>query len=895
MPTIHVDGKAYEAPADKDLLSVLIDLGINLPYFCWHPAMGSVGACRQCAVKVYHGDSDQHGRIVMACMTPVSDGLRLSVKDPEVTAFRQRVIEWLMVNHPHDCPICDEGGECHLQDMTVMTGHAYRRYRGRKRTYRNQYLGPFVNHEMNRCIQCYRCLRFYRDYAGGRDFDVFASKDHTYFGRYEDGVLESEFSGNLVEVCPTGVFTDKTLKAHYTRKWDLETAPSICAHCGIGCNIIPGARYGMLRRIYPRFHLEINGYFICDRGRYGYEFANDPRRLRAPVSGKGQQQPVSWPEAMRQAQEALAACERVLGVGSPRASLEANYVLQALVGEDAFSPGISAAEHEGVSLAIDLHRRGPARSAALAEAESADTMLILGADPTNEAPMLDLAIRQGVHRARLDLVREAGIPEWNDYPVRNQLQDRRGRLFIAAVASMKLEAIAEETYYATPPELAALGASIAEAARKRSGDDQTLPGRVAQALLSAKQPLVVASVSGGPDLLRAAASIANSVSRARETACLLAITVPECNSIGVGMLGGRTLDDLFAEIESGRADGLIVLENDLFRRESPERVAEVLRSLRFLIAIDHLPTRTAAQADLALPATTFAETTGTLINNEGRAQRFYRVFVPEGEVRPSWQALRDLLQTQRPGTAAWASPEEALGALAEERPEFAPALEAAPPATWRDRVGQKIARESHRDSGRTAKDADRRVFEPQPPADPATPFAFSMEGYQAEPPAALYPRYWYPGWNSVQALYRSHFESGSPPYGGMPGRRLLAPSGGLAPAHEAPTPASPAPLATDEIWLAPRAVIFGSEELSRQAPAVASVMPPPTVRLNPVDAGKLAIADGASVRLHAQGQVFVVPANLDPGVAVGVAVVPIGYPETAGIFGISRARIEPVT
>src|SRR5574340_1034036 len=283
MPTIHVDGQAYEAPADRDLLSVLIDLGVNLPYFCWHPALGSVGARRQCAVKLFHGESDTRGRIVMACMTPVSDGLRVAVMDPEVMDFRQRVIEWLMVNHPHDCPVCDEGGECHLQDMTVMTGHIYRRYRFDKRTHTNQNLGPFINHEMNRCIQCYRCVRFYRDYAGGRDFDAFAQRDHVYFGRHADGPLENEFSGNLVEVCPTGVFDDKTFKQHYTRKWDLQTAPSVCVHCGLGCNTIPGERYGMLRRIRNRYNGEVNGYFLCDRGRYGYVFVNDERRPRQPV------------------------------------------------------------------------------------------------------------------------------------------------------------------------------------------------------------------------------------------------------------------------------------------------------------------------------------------------------------------------------------------------------------------------------------------------------------------------------------------------------------------------------------------------------------------------------------------------------------------------------------
>ncbi|MCW3109080.1 MAG: dehydrogenase, partial [Segetibacter sp.] len=218
MPTIFIDNKPYEVKAGKNLLEASLALGFDLPYFCWHPSLGSVGACRQCAVKVFKDENDKQGRIVMSCMEGVKEGLHFSINDKTAKAFREQIIEWLMTNHPHDCPVCDEGGSCHLQDMTVMTGHDYRRYDFKKRTYRNQYLGPLIHHEMNRCIQCYRCVRYYRDYAGGDDLNVFAARNHVYFGREKDGVLQSPFSGNLAEVCPTGVFTDKTLKEHYTRK-----------------------------------------------------------------------------------------------------------------------------------------------------------------------------------------------------------------------------------------------------------------------------------------------------------------------------------------------------------------------------------------------------------------------------------------------------------------------------------------------------------------------------------------------------------------------------------------------------------------------------------------------------------------------------------------------------
>ena len=183
-----------------------------------------------------------------------------------------------MINHPHDCPVCDEGGECHLQDMTVMTGHVYRRYRftkahlpqpgpGAVRQPRDEPLHPVLP---LRALLPRLCRR-------PRPRASSAAHDHVYFGRARDGVLESEFSGNLVEVCPTGVFTDKTLKQHYTRKWDLQTAPSVCVHCGLGCNTIPGERYGTLRRIRNRYNGEVNGYFLCDRGRFGYEFVNSRR------------------------------------------------------------------------------------------------------------------------------------------------------------------------------------------------------------------------------------------------------------------------------------------------------------------------------------------------------------------------------------------------------------------------------------------------------------------------------------------------------------------------------------------------------------------------------------------------------------------------------------------
>ena len=317
MPTIFVDDRAIEAKTGDNLLEVLLSNGIDVPYFCWHPAMGSVGACRQCAVVGYANPDDTRGRIIMSCMTPVTEGARFSVEAENATSFRNSVVENLMLNHPHDCPVCEEGGECHLQDMTVMVGHSDRRYKGLKTTFRNQYLGPLIGHEMNRCITCYRCVRYYQDYAGGDDLAAFGSRDRVFFGRAEPGVLDNEFSGNLVEVCPTGVFTDKTLSKHYSRKWDLQSAPTVCQACSLGCNTYTSERYGEVRRVHNRYHNEVNGYFLCDRGRFGAQHVNSPKRI--PGAGirnaGGLYEPVSIADALDKVKGLLTG--KVIGIGSP--------------------------------------------------------------------------------------------------------------------------------------------------------------------------------------------------------------------------------------------------------------------------------------------------------------------------------------------------------------------------------------------------------------------------------------------------------------------------------------------------------------------------------------------------------------------------------------------------
>ena len=735
MATIHVDGKALEVDGADNLLQACLSLGLDIPYFCWHPALGSVGACRQCAVKQYTDENDTRGRIVMSCMTPATDNTWISIDDDESKAFRASVVEWLMTNHPHDCPVCEEGGHCHLQDMTVMTGHNERRYRFTKRTHQNQELGPFISHEMNRCIACYRCVRFYKDYAGGTDLGVFGAHDNVYFGRVEDGVLESEFSGNLTEVCPTGVFTDKTHSERYNRKWDMQFAPSICHGCSSGCNISPGERYGELRRIENRFNGSVNQYFLCDRGRFGYGYVNREDRPRQPLLAGGAK--LNTDEALDKAADLLRG-RNIVGIGSPRASLESNYALRELVGAEHFYCGIEAAELERIRLVLQVLNDSPLPVPNMRDIEDHDAIFVLGEDLTQTAARMALSLRQSVKGKAEAMADAMRVQPWLDAAVKNIGQHALNPLFIASLAETKLDDIAEECVHAAPDDLARLGFAVAHAldasAPAVEGLDAeavALAQRIADALLAAKRPLIIAGTSlGSKALIEAAANIAKAL-KLREKNGSISLIVPEANSLGLAMLGGESVDSALQAVIDGKADALVVLENDLYTRTDSAKVDAALNAAKVLIVADHQKTATSERADLVLPAATFAEGDGTLVSQEGRAQRFFQVFDPKYMdasilVHEGWRWLHALRSTLLNQPIDWTQLDHVTAAVAASAPQLARIVDAAPSAAFRIK-GMKLAREPLRYSGRTAMRADISVHEPRTPQDNDTAFAFSME------------------------------------------------------------------------------------------------------------------------------------------------------------------------
>ncbi len=878
MATLYIDNKPYEVHSGNNLLEVCLTLGLDLPYFCWHPSLGSVGACRQCAIKVYKDENDKKGKLIMSCMEPVTNNQRISITDVEAKEFREQVIGWLMTNHPHDCAVCDEGGSCHLQDMTVMAGHAYREFRYKKRTYKNQNLGPFINHEMNRCIQCYKCVRFYKDYAGGKDLDAFASKNKVYFGRHEDGVLESEFSGNLAEVCPTGVFTDKTLKQHYTRKWDLTMAPSICQHCSLGCNIIAGERYGSLRMISNRYNGQVNGYFICDRGRFGYEFVNAPDRIRQPILNN---QVVDRDGVLKEIKRLLQEA-KVIGIGSPRASLQSNFALKALVGKNNFYHGVSENEHDMAELAIRILKEGPVRTPSLKEVEKSDAVFILGEDLTNSAPMLALAVRQAVRVQPMSDVSKANIPAWNDAAAREFIQDKNGPLFSATIHDTKLDGVATQTYHASPDELARLGFAVAHLIDPAVPDVANYPAelrkmaeQIAKALSSAERPVIISGLSSASDnVMKAAANVAWALNKKNKNTGLV-LTMLECNSLGLAMMGGGRLDGAFNAILHNHADTVIIMENDLYRHGAEATVNKFLKMCKQVIVLDHTNHATVKKAQIIIPAGTFAESDGTLVNNEGRAQRFFQVYEATDVIQESWRWLLNMgVNAGNERMSKWKNFEDITKAISEEE-ELLKGVETITPLSDFRVAGQRIPREPHRYSGRTAMNAGINVSEPKPPEDPDSSLSYTMEGYRGLPPSSLTPFYWSPGWNSVQSVNKYQEEVGASLRGGDPGLRMLEADQKNEANYFMSIPEVFHQI-EDHLWMVWTHHIFGSDELSTRSSSVAQRIPKPYVMISTKDAEHLKLGDGQLLAFDIEKQTFHLPIKINSTMPNGVAALPYG-------------------
>lgn len=662
MPRLVIDNLEIEVPQGIKVIDAAERLGIMIPRFCYHEALGAVGACRMCAVKFLQGPFKG---VQMSCMIDAQEGMVVSTTDEEAVQFRRRMIELLMLNHPHDCPVCDEGGQCLLQDETVSGGHGLRRYRGKKRTYRDQYLGPYIEHEMNRCIHCYRCSRYYQEFSGYRDLGPMQTANRVYFGRFSDGRLESPFSGNLVDICPTGVYTDKTARFK-VRRWDLQRAPSVCNLCSLGCNTIGNSHYRSVMRIEARLNRYVNGYFICDAGRFGFSYANGGADHRSrPWAPRIDGSDADAKSTLSLAADRLAAIAKQAGskaiatVGSCRNSLETQIMLKHVCGTNQWRDPAFFADTASFRKARTAVERLDARIAfSMRQIEVSDFVIIAGADLLNEAPMAALAVRQASRKKAPVIVidpRPVSLPmDFEHIPAAPDDIEH----YLGAMVRGSIESDAGQ-----------FGHDAAEFCENlpRKCRDGLLQERIESLSLSlraSRRPAIIC----GTDIVRE-----STPAFAADCALLLRHEIKEAGlfyilqgagSFGAALLSsaqGPVFADIIEEIEKGAVRALIAVESDPFRFfPDRKRLDAALAKLELLFVIDYLPTETVKRASLFYPSSTIFETDSTLVNQEGRAQcasrvhsggvplwgehppHLFRDFIPGGEHLPAWEILQEI-------------------------------------------------------------------------------------------------------------------------------------------------------------------------------------------------------------------------------------------------------------
>lgn len=654
--TITVDGQEIRVPKGTLLWEACQANGIDIPIFCYHTKLGPVGACRTCLVEI---EGMAKGPTT-ACSTPVTDGMVVRARSPIVEKAQRGIFEFLLANHPLDCPICDRAGECPLQDQTFAYGPGTSRYIEPKRHHEKPIaLGPTIALDRERCVLCWRCVRFCAEVAEDKSIVLLDRGDHTIVGTFQNQPYISNFSGNVVELCPVGALTSRKQRFNF-RPWELSNRPSVCPHCPMGCNInISVRKSDEVIRFLSRDNPEVDDSWLCDRGRFNFEFINSPERLGSPLIRRGNAfVETSWSEALGFIAERLAQIveesgpDAIAGIASPRLTNEDLFVFKRfmadVLGSDNVDhyprpqPALTAREEEALE-------RLDQTLMPIANLDKAKTIVLLGADPSMREPVLELRIRLAVNRhgARLVVINSDEIPLSSK--AHQTLTYPPGQL--AAFARSLVAALAP-----TDGQEAAPDSSSREKTTAEANVDQALRNLVADYLTEG--PIAVLyddafdRIEDKGDALQSVADLVTALGRRGEVG-----TIPmldDCNSMGARDLGifpsasgagawGRSAVSALLSPDS-QIRAALVLGSNLVRDFPDPATIQRLQQLDLLVVNELMMTETAKYADVILPVASFAEKEGTFTNTERRVQRLTPAVPSPGIARADWDILVDLSQ-----------------------------------------------------------------------------------------------------------------------------------------------------------------------------------------------------------------------------------------------------------
>jgi NADH-quinone oxidoreductase subunit G len=627
MPVIEIDGKQIEIAAGATVMDAAHQAGIVIPHFCYHKKLSIAANCRMCLVEV-----EKAPKPLPACATPVTDGMKVQTHSPKAIAAQAGVMEFLLINHPLDCPICDQGGECQLQDIAVGYGGSSSRYSEPKRVVKDKELGPLISTDMTRCIHCSRCIRFGQEIAGLMELGMPGRGEHVEVMPFLQTQVSHELSGNVIELCPVGALTSKPFR-YKARSWELSRRKSVSPHDGLGANIQVHVKDNRVLRVVPQDNEAINECWIADRDRFSYEALNSDQRLTQPMLKKdGQWREVSWQDALEQVASRLSqirdsqGASAIGGLASPHQTLEELYLFTKLLrglGSENIDHRLAQADGSVGSGARWL-------GMPVADLTTLDRVLLVGASIRQEQPLVAQRLRQAVKRgAQINLLHAAGDDLLSKVNARLIAKPSTWAQGLAQIAKAMQEAGAEmASVSAAIVDVSVNDAARAIAASLLTGEKKAvLLGALAQNHAQAGQLHVLAQAI-------AAASGAS-----------LGFLSPAANSVGaqvVGALPGPNGLGAHAMLANQRAAYVLLgAEPELDAYDAAAATA-AMRGAEFVVALSAFKTTALDYADVLLPIAPFSETAGSYVNMEGRLQSFHGVVKPQGEARPAWKVLRVL-------------------------------------------------------------------------------------------------------------------------------------------------------------------------------------------------------------------------------------------------------------
>ncbi|WP_241081815.1 NADH-quinone oxidoreductase subunit NuoG [Achromobacter xylosoxidans] len=630
MVELTVDGNTVEVPEGSMVMHAAQKVGLYVPHFCYHKKLSIAANCRMCLVEV-----EKAPKALPACATPVTNGMVVHTCSEKARAAQKSVMEFLLINHPLDCPICDQGGECQLQDLAVGYGGSSSRYQEEKRVVFHKDLGPLVSaEEMSRCIHCTRCVRFGQEIAGVMELGMLGRGEHSEITSFVGRSIESELSGNMIDICPVGALTSKPFR-YSARTWELARRRSVSPHDSLGANLVVQVKGDRVMRVVPFEDEAINECWISDRDRFSYEGLNSEDRLAAPMikGADGKWQEASWADALAAVAQGLSRVRDSFGAGQIGA-LAAEYATTeeyALLGRL-----VRALGSENID--FRLRQTDPAFDAALtgapwlgmpiAELDNLDRVLVVGSFLRKDHPLMAQRLRQAAKRGTQILMVDSAADD--------PLMPVAGRLTVApselprALAEVAV-ALAQAKQAAVPAEFASVtpgeNAKIIAASLASGSNTAVLMGNLAvasaQASTLAANGRAVADLAGG--------KFGFLTSGGNTVGGYLAGAIPG--------KGGKNAAAMLAE----PLKAYVVLHAEpLLDADNGQQAIAALRGAQFAVALTPYRSAAAEWADVMLPVAPFTETSGTFVNAQGLAQSFKGTVAPFGQTRPAWKVLRVL-------------------------------------------------------------------------------------------------------------------------------------------------------------------------------------------------------------------------------------------------------------